>query len=192
MALQTQTMLVGIAISFFLSILPSKAYEYSSTSLSPSPSLDSSSDSSSVSSSSSQIQIFDIPTKPLVAKASDIPSLVKASMVGTMTKTEEFIKNVIDKRLANKKMDSYHKDCLETCKEVYEDAMDSMTKATEDVNLGNYFKANVDISAMTSFIETCKDCAAEMYGDDPAFQKFQNWAEGIASDCLDKVAGASS
>ncbi|MCE2055426.1 hypothetical protein HAX54_042557 [Datura stramonium] len=168
MAPLTQTFVV-IAISLFLTIPSNNAFDYS---LSP-----------------SSLPIQTLKTPQVDISSENVPSFVKASMVGTMSKTKEFIQNVIEKRLAiAAKFDHFHKDCLETCKEVYEEAIDSMKKATQDVKQENFYKANVDISAMYSFIETCHDCVVETKEDDPAFQRFQKWAQGIASDCLDKVS----
>ncbi|KAK4380676.1 hypothetical protein RND71_002538 [Anisodus tanguticus] len=168
---------VVVAIAFFLTI-PTNAFDYSlQQSLSPS--------------SQPSTQNFDVPQNvpKIDVPSENVPSFVKASMVGTMSKTKEFIQNVIEKRLAfSAKMDHYHKDCLETCKEVYEDAIDAMKKAIQDVEEENFYKANIDIGAMYSFIETCHDCIVDTNEkDDPAFQRFQKWAQGIASDCLEKV-----
>ncbi|CAN4089673.1 unnamed protein product [Withania somnifera] len=129
-----------------------------------------------------------VPQKPMLP-GDNVPAFVKANMANTMAKTKEFIQNVIVKKLAaSATMDHLHKDCLKTCKEVYEDAIDAMKKATQDVTEENYYKANVDLSAMLSFIETCNDCTVAANGNDIAFQNFQKWTQGIASDCLDKVS----
>ncbi|XP_009770899.2 uncharacterized protein [Nicotiana sylvestris] len=113
-------------------------------------------------------------------------------MDATMSKTDEFISKVIDKRLAEPNTDIYAKDCLETCKSVFEDAKDAMKRTEEDVKAGNMYKANVDVSAMSTNIDTCNECATSIYGFDPEFKKFDNWAQGIASDCLDKITGQNS
>ncbi|XP_060200943.1 uncharacterized protein LOC132629248 [Lycium barbarum] len=182
MAPPSKTLLV-IAISFFLTI-SSNAFDYSlSASQSPSPL-------PSIQSSVPSTQNFDVPQNvPKIDVSSEnVPSFVKASMIGTMAKTKEFISNVIEKRLAvSANMDHYTKDCLKTCKEVYEEAIYAMQKATADVKDEDFYKANIDIGAVYSFIETCHDCVIETKEDDPAFQNFQKWAQGIASDCLHKV-----
>ncbi|KAK4377806.1 hypothetical protein RND71_004102 [Anisodus tanguticus] len=101
-------------------------------------------------------------------------------MDATMSKTDAFIANVIERRLADPRTDDYAKDCLETFKSVYQDAVDAMKRTEEDVQARNYYKANVDVSAMS------------IYGDDTEFKKFDNWAQGIASDCLDKITNQSN
>nr|AAD02549.1 PGPS/D7 [Petunia x hybrida] len=209
MAFYTQILLV-FAISFFLATLSSEAsYNYpNSYSQSPSPALSleesdtasaSASSSSSMSSSLStplttavSSTTFEIPKNIAIASTGDVSIFVKATMDATMAKTDEFITKVIDKRLADPKLDIYAKDCLETCKYVFEDAVDAMKRTEEDVKAGNYYKANVDVSAMSTNIDTCNECATSIYGDDPVFTKFENWAQGIASDCLAKITGQSS
>lgn len=196
MAPLTKITFLIIAISFFLTI-PSNAFDYTlKTSLSPSslptihPTTKITPIKTTPTKTTPKTQILDVKQKlPQVVPSDNVPSFVKASMVGTMSKTKEFIQNVIDKKLAiSAKLDHYRKDCLETCKEVYEDAIDAMKKATQDVKQDNFYKANVDLSAMYSFLETCHDCVVETKENDVAFQRFEKWAKGIASDCLDKVS----
>ncbi|OIT34512.1 PREDICTED: bypass of stop codon protein 1-like [Nicotiana attenuata] len=214
MAFCTQIFLV-FAISFFLTTLPSKAYknyptpspalspqQSSSSSSSSSSTTASSSVSASASTSASSLSIltasvtsattFEIPKNIPVVSTGDVSIFVKAIMDATMSKTDEFISKVIDKRLAEPNTDIYAKDCLETCKSVFEDAKDAMKRTEEDVKAGNMYKANVDVSAMSTNIDTCNECATSIYGFDPEFKKFDNWAQGIASDCLDKITGQSS
>ncbi|KAH0723461.1 hypothetical protein MTR67_045903 [Solanum verrucosum] len=109
-------------------------------------------------------------------------------MEATMTKTEEFIANVIEQRLEEPDTDIYATDCLETCKSVYQDAVDAMKKAEEDVKAKDYYKANLDISAMTTDIDTCNECAISIYGEDTEFRQFDNWIQGVASECLEKIS----
>ncbi|KAG5628628.1 hypothetical protein H5410_000345 [Solanum commersonii] len=184
MAPLTKITFLVIAISFFLTI-PSNAFDYTlKTSLSAPSSLP-----TPKTPTTPKPQILDGPVQKVVVASQNVPSFVKATMVGTMSKTQEFIKNVIEKRLAlSAKMDHYRKDCLETCKEVYGDAIDAMKKASQDVKSQNFYKANMDLSAMYSYIETCHDCVVETKENDLAFQNFEKWAKGVASDCLDKVS----
>ncbi|CAN4109428.1 unnamed protein product [Withania somnifera] len=108
-------------------------------------------------------------------------------MEATAAKTEEFIADVIEQRLEDPDMDIYATDCLETCKSVYQNAMDAMKKAEEDVKAKDYYKANVDISAMSTDVDTCNECAVSIYGDDSEFRQFDNWIQGVAGDCLEKI-----
>ncbi|KAL2515972.1 PMEI domain-containing protein [Forsythia ovata] len=65
------------------------------------------------------------------------------------------------------------------------ECLEAMQKSVEDVSFGDFFKANVDVSAFSTNIDTCDECFNEMI--DPEFQKFDDWARGVASDCLDKI-----
>ncbi|KAK4345845.1 hypothetical protein RND71_036021 [Anisodus tanguticus] len=213
MAIYNQIILV-FTISLFLTTLPSKAYnnypnpsqshgpalsplyQSSSSSSSSSSSFSSSSSASASSSASLSASVaskttFEIPKNiPLVT--GDVNVYIKSIMDTTMSKTDAFIANVIERRLADPRTDAYAKDCLETCKSVYQDAVDAMKRTEEDVQARNYYKANVDVSAMSTNIDTCNECAATIYGDDTEFKKFDIWAQGIASDCLDKITNQTN
>ncbi|PHT93612.1 hypothetical protein T459_01494 [Capsicum annuum] len=143
---------------------------------------------------SSQITIANglkIPPRPSpINNKNKIKNLVTSLMVSLMAKTEEFVKRIVLTRLAIE-LDEYKKDYLETCKEVYEDAVDAMKSTLKDVNEGNYYKANVDVSAVSENMETCKECVKEIYGDDPEFTKFDNWSHGIIEDALTRITRIS-
>ncbi|MCD9644039.1 hypothetical protein HAX54_032011 [Datura stramonium] len=206
MAFYSQIILV-FAISLFLTTLPSKAYNAYSNPYQSSSSSSSSSSSASASatfSSSSSVstpslsllssskKTFETPKNVPSISASDVSAYIKSIMDATMSKTHLFIVNVIEKRLADPNTDIYAKDCLETCKSVYHDALDAMKRTEEDVKARNYYKANVDVSAMSTNIDTCNECATSIYGEDTDFKKFDNWAQGIASDCLEKITAKSN
>nr|XP_016462975.1 PREDICTED: uncharacterized protein LOC107786054 [Nicotiana tabacum] len=105
---------------------------------------------------------------------------------------EDFLDSVVEKRLSDPAADPFAKDCLLLCKQVYENADDAMKKPIEDVNRGSYYSANVDLSALTTDLETCIDCIKEIYGDDQEFMSFDDWAGKITEDALEKIVGFSS
>ncbi|KAL2503143.1 UBX domain-containing protein 4-like [Forsythia ovata] len=111
-------------------------------------------------------------------------------MKATADKLEKFISTVVEKRLKDPKTDESDKECLQQCQEVYESALDAIQKSVEDVSSGDFFKANVDVSAFSTNIDTCDECFSGMI--DPEFQKFDDWARGVASDCLDKIVKYSN
>nr|GMC79482.1 calcium-dependent protein kinase 20-like [Ipomoea batatas] len=122
-------------------------------------------------------------------KKASVKLFVQSAMQATQTKTQDFITTVVDKRLKDPQIGTYTKDCLQTCKEVYEDSEDAMKKTMEDVDEGNYFKANVDVSAISSDAETCKDCVKMVYGQDPELDKFNKWVDGVIDKCLTMITG---
>ncbi|CAH9063459.1 unnamed protein product [Cuscuta europaea] len=137
-------------------------------------------------------------TKPSVkfdiaaAGRSGVNKFVHSMLVASVRKTDNFISNVIEKRLSDPSADSYTKDCMQTCKEVYEDSVGAMRKTMEDIQDGNYFKANVDVSAMSNDADTCKECVKQVIGDDPEFEKFSKWVDGVVDACLGKITGINS
>nr|GMC86173.1 uncharacterized serine-rich protein C1E8.05-like [Ipomoea batatas] len=122
-------------------------------------------------------------------KKASVKLFVQSAMQATQSKTQDFITTVVDKRLKDPQIGTYTKDCLQTCKEVYEDSEDAMKKTMEDVDEGNYFKANVDVSAISSDAETCKDCVKMVYGQDPELDKFNKWVDGVIDKCLTMITG---
>ncbi|CAH9127729.1 unnamed protein product [Cuscuta epithymum] len=126
------------------------------------------------------------------AGRSGVNKFVHSMLVASVRKTDNFISNVIQKRLSDPSADSYTKDCMQTCKEVYEDSVGAMKKTMEDIQDGNYFKANVDVSAMSNDADTCKECVKQVIGDDPEFEKFSKWVDGVVDACLGKITGINS
>ncbi|RAL44651.1 hypothetical protein DM860_003410 [Cuscuta australis] len=127
---------------------------------------------------------------PVVKDTPAVNMFVQSAMVASMSKTEDFIHDVIEKRLKDPNTDGVRKECLKMCKDVYEDSMKAMKKTVEDTKDGNLYKANVDMSAMSTDIDTCKDCMGHVYNkNDPEFKKFSAWIDGMANDCLDKITG---
>ncbi|KAH0728988.1 hypothetical protein KY289_000176 [Solanum tuberosum] len=116
----------------------------------------------------------------------NVKNVVTSLMVSSIAKTEEFLKTIILTRLAIA-IEAPKKSCLKTCKEVYENAVDAMKSTLKEVNEGNYYEANVDVSAVGSNMETCKDCINEIYGDDPEFTKFDNWSHGVIVDASYRI-----
>ncbi|CAH9079890.1 unnamed protein product [Cuscuta europaea] len=127
---------------------------------------------------------------PVVKDTPAVNMFVQSAMVKSMSKTEDFIHDVLEKRLNDPDTDEQRKECLKTCKDVYQDSMNAMKKTVKDTKDGNLYKANVDVSAMSTDVDTCKDCMGHVYSkDDPEFKKFTTWIDGVTNDCLDKITG---
>ncbi|PIN08818.1 hypothetical protein CDL12_18599 [Handroanthus impetiginosus] len=112
-------------------------------------------------------------------QAKDVQYL-KAQMTAAVNKVEQFRKTVVAKRLKDPSIDSSTKECVKVCQEVYDGAIDAMKKGMKSVQSGDFFKANFDVSAFFTNIDTCDDCFSE-------FQQFDQWAKGVGSACLDKI-----
>ncbi|CAH9071575.1 unnamed protein product [Cuscuta epithymum] len=127
---------------------------------------------------------------PVVKDTPAVNMFVQSAMVKSMSKTEDFIHDVLEKRLNDPDTDEQRKECLKTCKDVYQDSMNAMKKTVKDTKDGNLYKANVDVSAMSTDVDTCKECMGRVYSkDDPEFKKFTTWIDGVTNDCLDKITG---
>nr|XP_009631729.1 uncharacterized protein LOC104121434 [Nicotiana tomentosiformis] len=186
MALHNQLLLL-ISLSFLVFQLniatptPTPiSYISSSPNVSPSP--------------SPSTENLEIPTNDQVSLGNkdSVNHYVDSLMEKSVSKTEDFLDTVVEKRLSDPAADPFTKDCLLVCKEVYENAVDAMKKTIEDVDRGSYYSANVDLSALTTDLETCMDCIKEIYGDDQEFMSFDDWAEKITEDALEKIVGFSS
>ncbi|XP_055809183.1 uncharacterized protein LOC129877682 [Solanum dulcamara] len=144
-------------------------------------------------SSSSSAQNLEMPNGNVqLGNKESVHNYVDSLMETSVTRTEQFLDNVIEKRLADPAADAFVKDCLLVCKEVYENAVDAMKKTMEDMDSGAYYSANVDLSALSTDLDTCMDCVKEIYGDDQDFIKFDDWAEKVTTDAMEKIVGFSS
>ncbi|KAH0721146.1 hypothetical protein KY290_006710 [Solanum tuberosum] len=188
MALHNQVLLV-ISLSFLV-------FQFNIASPTPSPigiSYISSSPNGSPSPSPSSSLNLEMPNGNVqLGNKESVNNYVDSLMVTTVTKTEQFLNNVVEKRLIDPSADAFVKDCLLVCKEVYENAVDAMKKTMVDVDSGAYYSANVDLSALSTDLETCMDCVKEIYGDDQEFIKFDDWAGKITVDAMEKIVGFSS
>ncbi|XP_060178339.1 uncharacterized protein LOC132608319 [Lycium barbarum] len=189
MALHNQILLF-ISLSFLVfqfNIATSTPISYISSSPNGSPS-------SSPSPSPSSSQNLEIPNgeKVSLGNKDSVNHYVDKLMENTVSKTEQFIDNVVEKRLSDPAADAFGKDCLLVCKEVYENAVYAMKKTIDDVDRGFYYSANVDLSALSTDLDTCMDCVKEIYGEDQEFIKFDKWAEQVTNDAMEKIVGFSS
>ncbi|KAM7521404.1 hypothetical protein LguiA_011306 [Lonicera macranthoides] len=116
---------------------------------------------------------------------------IEKNMMVTMQKTEDLLK-VIKKRLEATPGESRAEECLKTCIEVYEEAIDDIKNSIEDLQSGNYYKVNVDISAVSTDVDTCEECYVEMLGEDPELKKFDEWVKGVTSECLGDLESVSN
>ncbi|CAK9174205.1 unnamed protein product, partial [Ilex paraguariensis] len=76
-----------------------------------------------------------------------------------VTDTRHFIKH-----LMGMKLDSYVKECLSDCFDLYTDAIDSVQKAREQYNSKQYDEANVVISTVLDATSTCEGGFTEKKG----------------------------
>lgn len=91
---------------------------------------------------------------------------------------------VLQNRLSDPKTPKPIKTCLTQCQDNFEDAIDGVKTSIESINKHDLSKANVDVSAVSTDVETCNDCFIEMTGEDPEIKAFDDWVRGITGECL--------
>lgn len=76
------------------------------------------------------------------------------------TNTKCYIKQI----LQNKKLQTYVKQCLEDCYELYSDALSTVRKAAKDYKDGNFVDANIELSSVMDAPLTCEQGFADKKG----------------------------
>ncbi|XP_071729456.1 uncharacterized protein [Rutidosis leptorrhynchoides] len=98
-------------------------------------------------------------------------------------KISEF-KSVLKKRLADPKTSEQMRECLSQCQQNFEDAIDGVKTSIESIDKKDIPKANVDVSAISTDVNTCHDCFIQMIGEDKEIRAFDEWVRGVTGDCL--------
>ncbi|XP_074382422.1 putative invertase inhibitor [Apium graveolens] len=105
-------------------------------------------------------------TSLFAAPASRCASLKGLGMISirltryNLTDTRCHIKQL----LMNKKLDKYVRSCLETCFELYDDALSTIKLAMKSYSNKKYYDANIQVSAVMDTATTCEDAFNERKG----------------------------
>lgn len=105
-------------------------------------------------------------TSLFAAPASRCASLKGLGMISirltryNLTDTRCHIKQL----LLNKKLDKYVRSCLETCFELYDDALPSIKMAMKSYSNRKFYDANVQVSGVMNAATTCEDGFLERKG----------------------------
>lgn len=102
-------------------------------------------------------------------------------MTAAAHKVEQFLAEEVEPKIQEQAEADSGNECLSICKEVYENAVDSMRSGVESVGAGDFVKASFDVGAFNTDVATCKECGAG------GFEKLDQWAKGVAGDCLDRI-----
>ncbi|KAK1385055.1 PMEI domain-containing protein [Heracleum sosnowskyi] len=116
---------------------------------------------------------------------------IKSTMAIGMQKTREYLQG-IEMQVNDPATSETTLGCLKACKDVYEAALDDMKKTIEDVESENYYKVNMDISSISTNIDTCSTYYRETTGEDLEVKKFSDWVMEITNDCLDRLETITS
>lgn len=83
------------------------------------------------------------------------------------------------------------KECVSECDEVFGAAIDDIKKTLDSLESENLMKANFDISAVSTNVDTCNDCFDEMVGGDSEVKKLGDWVRKITGDALEDLQKAT-
>ncbi|KAD4180472.1 hypothetical protein E3N88_29063 [Mikania micrantha] len=134
-------------------------------------------------------ELFELALPEIGVQKRTVPSEVEGckfaskKLQAVERKINEF-KTVLKNRLANPKTSKAVKTCLNQCQDNFEDAIDGVKTSIESIGKHDLPKANVDVSAISTDVDTCNDCFIEMVGEDPEIKAFDDWVRGITGDCL--------
>ncbi|CAI9293201.1 unnamed protein product [Lactuca saligna] len=139
-------------------------------------------------STSLKLGLSDIGIQNKALKASQIEGskLARKQLQAIEQRIDEF-KAILTKRLADPKTSGKTQQCLAQCEDNFEDAIDSVKMSIESINKQDLPKANVDVSAISTDVDTCNDCFKEMIGEDKQIKTFDNWIRGVTGDCLENL-----
>ncbi|KAL8223333.1 hypothetical protein R6Q57_018808 [Mikania cordata] len=114
----------------------------------------------------------------------DVANMVAKQMQAIEKKINEF--NASLKKRTNKhKPSSRSRECISECDEVFGAAIDDIKKTLDSLKSLNLVKANFDVSAVATNVDTCNDCFNEMVkGGDPEVKKFGDWVQKLTGDAL--------
>ncbi|KAI3802860.1 hypothetical protein L1987_31005 [Smallanthus sonchifolius] len=83
-------------------------------------------------------------------------------------------------------------ECVLECDEVLGAAIDDIKKTLDSLEKQNLVKANFDVSAVSTNVDTCNDCFEEMVGGDPKARKLSDWVQKTTGDALETLKKADS
>ncbi|KAK9060805.1 hypothetical protein SSX86_021511 [Deinandra increscens subsp. villosa] len=114
----------------------------------------------------------------------EVASMVAKQMQGVRKKIDEFNAS-LKKRLNNPKSPPRTRECVSQCDEVFGAAIDDIKKTLDSLKSQNLVKANFDVSAVATNVDTCADCFNDMgKGGDAEVKKLCDWVRKITGDAL--------
>nr|XP_043626213.1 cylicin-1-like [Erigeron canadensis] len=137
---------------------------------------------------------------PDIKEATDkAKAVTKPEVANVVSKQMQAVQKTIDefnaslkKRLDNPKSSPGSKECVSECDEVFGAAIDDIMKTLDSLESQNLVKANFDISAVATNVDTCNDCFNEMSGGDQEVKKLGDWVRKITGDALEALQKATS
>ncbi|KAI3441920.1 PMEI domain-containing protein [Psidium guajava] len=97
------------------------------------------------------------------SQPTSIEDLALMSINLTISNATEISSRIL-KLLQNKRLSHFAQDCLMACSELYSDACSKLRGVVDDFGSRDYYKANVDVSAVMDAAVTCEDGFKERKG----------------------------
>ncbi|KAJ0495678.1 putative pectinesterase inhibitor domain-containing protein [Helianthus annuus] len=93
-------------------------------------------------------------------------------------------KPVLQKQLEDPNTSKPVKNCLSQCQENFASAIEGVKKSIESIRKQDLAKANIDISAISTNVDTCNSCFVDMKAEDLEIKAVNDWVQGVTGDCL--------
>lgn len=121
--------------------------------------------------------------KKAVASNVDESKIASKQLQAVEYKINEF-KMALKKRLEDPKTSKPIKTCLNQCQSNFLNAIDGVKTSIQSIDKKDLHKADVDVSAVATDVDTCNECFVELVQEDPEIKAFDDWVQGITGDCL--------
>ncbi|GJR08830.1 cytidine deaminase 1-like protein [Tanacetum coccineum] len=119
-----------------------------------------------------------------------VANKVAKKMKAVEKKISEF-NDSLKKRIDSPGSSHGTQECVSECDEVFGAALDDIKNTLESLESQNLMKANFDVSAVATNVDTCTDCFKEMVGGDEEVEKLGDWVRKTTGDALEALQKAT-
>ncbi|GKB57974.1 RNA-directed DNA polymerase, eukaryota [Tanacetum coccineum] len=119
-----------------------------------------------------------------------VANKVSKQMQAIQAKLYEF-SQILNKKKEDPNTPPIAQDCINNCNEVIDAAIEDIKKSLESLGSQNIDQANFDVTAISTNIDTCSECFAEMGENEPMVKKMDEWVRGITNEALGSLDNAS-
>ncbi|PWA36077.1 hypothetical protein CTI12_AA432610 [Artemisia annua] len=130
------------------------------------------------------------PSQPQDGPEGGVANKVAKKMKAVEKKINEFNES-LKKRIGSPGSSHGTQECVSECDEVFGAALDDIKNTLESLESQNLMKANFDVSAVATNVDTCSDCFKEMVGGDEEVEKLGEWVRKTTGDALDALQKAT-
>ncbi|KAK1413863.1 hypothetical protein QVD17_29599 [Tagetes erecta] len=115
----------------------------------------------------------------------NVANMVAKQMQAVEKKIIEFNASLKKRPKTPKSSSHRSRECVSECDEVFGAAIDDIKKTLDSLKSLNLVKANFDVSAVATNVDTCNDCFNDIgKGGDAEVKKFGEWVRKITGDAL--------